>query len=195
MGMMFLLLLFIGWEWLFVVIDVVVMLGMLEVIIGVLQWVLCEVIVDLFIQLFFCVWCLVEGYYVCCELYCSLILGYSVIVMCWGLGQGMFLYDYDVMWCVEGVWQGELIVIFYVLIEQDGECYCFVVQFMLYGYRGSVGSLILLYEYYMLCNVSDVDVVVLLYVYEGVMECSVVFELLDDGWYQCWMKWLEIEVF
>src|SRR5688500_2185961 len=33
-------------------------------------------------------------------------LGYSIIAMTWGAGQGTSLHDHAGLWCVESVWQG-----------------------------------------------------------------------------------------
>ena len=52
----------------------------------------------------------VADHYARRELYRCEESGYSVVAMTWGPGQGTPLHDHDAMWCVEGVWQGELIV-------------------------------------------------------------------------------------
>ena len=184
---------FTGRERLFAAIDAAVMLGTPEAITGALQQVLREAIVDPSIQLPPCVRRPVEGHYARRELHRSPTLGYSVIAMCWGPGQGTPLHDHDAMWCVEGVWQGELIVTPYALLERQGERHRFAAQEALYGYRGSAGSLIPPHEYHTLRNASDTDVAVSVHVYQGVMERSAVFDPLDDGWYQRRMKRLETE--
>lgn len=107
----------------------------------------------------------------------------------------MLLYDYSGLWCVEGVWLGQLEIIQYQLLECEGECFWFCVEFVIFGDCGSVGSLILLYEYYIICNISDDELVILVYVYEGEMICSVVFEFDGmQGWYQWWLQVMEIDV-
>jgi predicted metal-dependent enzyme (double-stranded beta helix superfamily) len=40
-----------------------------------------------------------------------------VIAMSWGPGQGTPLHDHDAMWCVEGVWLGELEITRYELLS------------------------------------------------------------------------------
>ena len=128
---------FTGRERLFAAIDAAVMLGTPEAITGALQQVLREAIVDPSIQLPPCVRRPVEGHYARRELHRSPTLGYSVIAMCWGPGQGTPLHDHDAMWCVEGVWQGELVVTPYALLELEGERHRFAAQPALYGHRGS----------------------------------------------------------
>ncbi|WP_286070471.1 cysteine dioxygenase family protein [Stenotrophomonas sp. 57] len=184
---------FTGRERLVAAIDSAVMLGRPEAITDALQQVLREAIVDPSIQLPPCVRRPVEGHYARRELYRSPTLGYSIIAMCWGPGQGTPLHDHDAMWCVEGVWQGELVVTPYALLEQEGERHRFAAQPTLYGHRGSAGSLIPPYEYHTLCNASEEDVAISLHVYQGVMERSAVFDPLDNGWYQRRMKMMETD--
>ena len=43
--------------------------------------------------------------------------GYSVVAMTWGPGQGTPLHDHSGLWCVEGVWHGELEITQYELLE------------------------------------------------------------------------------
>ena len=152
-----------------------------------------EAIADSRIQLPACVHHPIEDHYARRELYRSAAHGYSIVAMSWGPGQGTPLHDHDAMWCVEGVWQGELIVTPYALLEQRGERHRFAAQDTLYGHRGSAGSLIPPHEYHTLRNASDEDVAVSVHVYQGVMERSAVFDPLDDGWYQRRVKVMETE--
>ncbi|OBU65376.1 cysteine dioxygenase [Stenotrophomonas maltophilia] len=158
-----------------------------------LQRVLRDAIADPAIQLPPCVSRPVQGHYARRELHRSPLLGYSVIAMCWAPGQGTPLHDHDAMWCVEGVWHGELVVTPYALLEQRGEQHRFAAQPALHGQRGSAGSLIPPHEYHTLCNASDDDIAVSLHVYQGVMERSAVFEPLGDDWYQRRVKAMETE--
>ncbi|MEG0192347.1 MAG: cysteine dioxygenase family protein [Stenotrophomonas sp.] len=184
---------FAGRERLIAGIDGAVCLVDPQAITDALQRVLREAIVDPLIELPPCVRRPVDGHYARRELHRSPTLGYSVIAMCWGPGQGTPLHDHDAMWCVEGVWQGELIVTPYALLEQRGERHRFAAQDTLYGHRGSAGSLIPPHEYHTLRNASDTDVAVSVHVYQGVMERSAVFDPLDDGWYQRRVKVMETE--
>lgn len=134
-----------------------------------------------------------HGHYARRELYRSAALGYSVIAMCWGPGQATPLHDHDAMWCVEGVWQGELVVTPYALLEERGARCRFAAQPALYGHRGSAGSLIPPFEYHTLRNASDADIAVSLHVYQRPMQRSAVFEALGGGWYARRTRQLETD--
>jgi len=149
-----------------------------------LQQTLRDAIRDPSIELPACVHHPVQGRYARRELHRSAALGYSVIAMCWGPGQGTPLHDHDAMWCVEGVWRGDLVVTPYALLEQDGDRARFAAQDLLYGERGSAGSLIPPHEYHTLRNASSDEIAVSVHVYQGPMERSTVFEPIGDGWYQ-----------
>jgi len=158
-----------------------------------LRQVLRDAIADPRIELPPCVRQPLAGHYARRELYRSEQLGYVVIAMCWGPGQGTPLHDHDALWCVEGVWQGELIVTPYAMRESDGDRCRFAAQPVLYGERGSAGSLIPPHEYHTLRNASDTDIAVSVHVYEAPMERSAIFEPLGDGWYQRRVKVLETD--
>ena len=184
---------FTGRDRLLAAIDGAVCLADPPLITHALQRVLGEAIIDPLIELPACVRRPVDGHYARRELHRSPTLGYSVIAMCWGPGQGTPLHDHDAMWCVEGVWQGELIVTPYALLERQDDRHRFAAQEALYGYRGSAGSLIPPHEYHTLRNASETDVAVSVHVYQGVMERSAVFDPLDDGWYQRRVKMMETD--
>ncbi len=193
MGAAFTSLPFTGRDRLLAAIDGAVCLADPPLITHALQKVLREAIIDPLIELPACVRRPVDGHYARRELHRSPTLGYSVIAMCWGPGQGTPLHDHDAMWCVEGVWQGELIVTPYALLERQGDRHRFAAQEALYGYRGTAGSLIPPHEYHTLRNASETDVAVSVHVYQGVMERSAVFDPLDDGWYQRRVKMMETD--
>ncbi len=86
-----------------------------------LQLALQEAIADSRIELPECVHRPVSDHYARRPLYHSREHGYSVIAMSWGPGQGTPLHDHDAMWCVEGVWSGELEITRYELLERTGE--------------------------------------------------------------------------
>ena len=145
---------------------------------------LSDAIVDPAIQLPACVRRPVPGHYARREIHRSASLGYSIITMCWAPGQGTPLHDHDAMWCVEGVWQGDLQITPYTLLEQQGERHRFRAEPVLYGHCGSTGSLIPPFEYHTLCNASEDAVAVSVHVYQAPMERSAVFEPLEEeGWY------------
>ncbi len=186
-------LLFCGRQRLIDAMDTAVRLGDPQAVTRALKKVLREAIADPQIILPACVSRPLDGHYARRELHRSADLGYSVIAMCWGPGQGTPLHDHDDLWCVEGVWQGELIVTPYSLLERDGERFRFAAQEAQYGVRGSSGCLIPPHEHHMLRNASDRQIAVSVHVYQAPMERSAVFDPLGAGWYQRRVKWMETD--
>ena len=127
----------------------------------------------------------VEGHYARREIYRSAAHGYSVIAMTWAPHQGTPLHDHDGLWCVDGVWQGELQVTQYELLEDQADRARFRVAGTLPAGRGSAGSLIPPHEYHVLQNPSDDTVAVSVHVYQGPMEhCTVFLPEGGDGWFR-----------
>ncbi len=149
-----------------------------------LQLALQEAIADSRIELPECVHRPVSDHYARRPLYHSREHGYSVIAMSWGPGQGTPLHDHDAMWCVEGVWSGELEITRYELLERNGERCRFRRHAVLRGGCGSAGSLIPPHEYHTLRNASNEALAISVHVYEAQMERSAVFDPLGGDWYQ-----------
>lgn len=144
---------------------------------------LCRLIRDPDVKLPDCVFESASDHYARRELYRSDELGYSVIAMTWGPGQGTAIHDHDGMWCVEGVWHGEIEVVPYELIERDDERFRFESRGRTQAGPGSAGSLLPPHEYHTIRNPSDSDVAVTLHIYRGPMTSCSVFRAGDDGWY------------
>ena len=68
-----------------------------------------------------CVYEPVEGHYARREIYKCPETGVSVVAMTWGPGQGTPIHDHCGLWGVEGVWQGEIEIIQYELLEDHSE--------------------------------------------------------------------------
>lgn len=118
------------------------------------------------------------------ELYRSEKFGYSVVAMTWGPTQGTPMHDHSGMWCVEGVWQGELKITQYELMEQTGDRFRFESRGSVQAGAGSTGSLIPPHEYHTIYNPSPDNVAVSLHIYRDTMvECSV-FQELGQGWFK-----------
>jgi predicted metal-dependent enzyme (double-stranded beta helix superfamily) len=143
-----------------------------------------EAIADSRIQLPACVHHPIEDHYARRELYRSPVHGYSIVAMSWGPGQGTPLHDHSGLWCVEGVWLGQLEITQYQLLERDGERFRFRAQPPVLGDCGSAGSLIPPHEYHTLRNTSHDDLAISVHVYQGEMTRSAIFEPEADGWYQ-----------
>ena len=117
------------------------------------------------------------------ELYRSDDLGYSVIAMTWGPGQGTPIHDHAGMWCVEGVWAGTLEITPYELVEQRDGKYRFEPRGTMNAGPGSAGSLIPPHEYHTILNPSDESTAVSLHIYRGAMTSCSVFRPDGSGWY------------
>ena len=144
---------------------------------------LCNLIRDPAVRLPECCYERVADHYARRELYRSEDHGYSVIAMTWGPGQGTAIHDHCGMWCVEGVWHGELEITPYELVEQHDDRYRFEARGTMHVGAGSAGSLIPPHDYHTIRNPSADAIAVTLHVYRGAMtECSV-FQPMQDRWY------------
>jgi hypothetical protein len=82
---------------------------------------LCRMMRERSVELPPCVLQPVDSHYARRELYNSPQHGYDVIAMTWGPGQGTPIHDHDGLWCVEGVWHGQLEITQYDLSERMGD--------------------------------------------------------------------------
>ena len=119
------------------------------------------------------------------ELYRSEDLGYSVIAMTWGPGQGTPIHDHAGMWCVEGVWAGTLEITPYELVEQRDGKYRFEPRGTMNAGPGSAGSLIPPHEYHTILNPSDDANAVSLHIYRRTLDNCLKFYPTGAGWYRC----------
>jgi 3-mercaptopropionate dioxygenase len=130
--------------------------------------------------------CVLEGcadHYARRELYRSDEHGYCMVAMTWSPGQGTPIHDHHGMWCVEGVWRGELEVVQYELLEHDSHRYRFRPAGAIQAGPGSAGSLIPPHEYHTIRNPSDDTTTVSLHIYQDRMTTCAVFEPVDGEWY------------
>ena len=158
-----------------------------------LRGALCEAIADSRIQLPACVHRPISDHYARRELYRSPAHGYSIVAMSWAPGQGTPLHDHSGLWCVEGVWLGQLEVTQYRLLERRGERFRFQAEPSVIGDCGSAGSLIPPHEYHTIRNTSDERLAISVHVYQGEMTRSATFEPDHDGWYERRMKEMETD--
>ncbi len=145
---------------------------------------LCKLIRGSEVELPACVFEACEEHYARREIYTSEEHGYSVICMTWGPGQGTAIHDHSGMWCVEGVWAGELEVVQYDLVEKEGDSFKFRPVGAIQAGQGSAGSLIPPHEYHTIANPQDDKVAISVHIYSGEMVCCNTFEHTDHGWYR-----------
>jgi predicted metal-dependent enzyme (double-stranded beta helix superfamily) len=144
---------------------------------------LCRMIRCSDVELPTCVFETCSDHYARRELYRSDRHGYSVVAMTWGPGQGTPIHDHAGMWCVEGVWRGELEVVQYELMEHDARRYRFRTAGAIQAGPGSAGSLIPPHEYHTIRNPSPDAVSVSLHIYQDRMTTCAVFEPVEGEWY------------
>ena len=164
-------------------IDEAVAKGDQHAVTAALRGVLCGLIRDRDVCLPDCVHEPVEDHYARRELYRSPEFGYSIVAMTWGPGQGTPIHDHCGLWCVEGVWDGELEITQYELLEQEGDRFRFRAAGGIHAGPGSAGSLIPPHEYHAIRNASAERVAISLHIYKAPMEACSMFVPQDGEWY------------
>ena len=164
-------------------IDAAIAAGDQHAVTAAVRHALCRLIKDQDVRLPDCVHEPITDHYARRELYRSEDLGYSVIAMTWGPGQGTPIHDHAGMWCVEGVWAGTLEITPYELIETRDGKYRFEPRGTMNAGPGSAGSLIPPHEYHTILNPSEDATAVSLHIYRGAMTSCSVFRPEGSGWY------------
>ncbi len=144
---------------------------------------LSDAIRDGQIQLPGCVLEPVADHYARRELYRCEASGYSVVAMTWGPGQGTPIHDHSGLWCVEGIWHGQLEITQYELREQEGERFHFEPVGTHLAGAGSAGSLIPPHEYHTIRNPSRDAIAVSLHIYKQALTCCTMFQPEGASWY------------
>ncbi|KGM57236.1 cysteine dioxygenase [Lysobacter arseniciresistens ZS79] len=144
---------------------------------------LCRMIRDRDVSLPECVFEPIDDHYARREIYRSPEHGYSVVAMTWGPGQGTPVHDHCGLWCVEGVWDGELEITQYELLEADAERFRFRAAGGMVAGPGSAGSLIPPHEYHSIRNTSSNEVAVSVHIYKAAMEGCSMFIPQDGEWF------------
>ncbi len=159
-------------------VDAAVVSGDKHAVTAALRNALCALIRDNEVQLPCCVQDAIVDHYARRELYRSPQHGYSVVAMTWGPGQGTPLHDHSGLWCVEGVWHGELEITQYELLETNGDRFRFRAAGGMIAGPGSAGSLIPPHEYHTIRNISADKIAVSLHIYQAEMACCAKFQPL-----------------
>ncbi|MCY7354245.1 MAG: cysteine dioxygenase family protein [Lysobacter sp.] len=163
--------------------DLAVASGDEHAITAALRTTLCALIRDPEVHLPNCVFEPIEDHYARREIYRSERHGYSVVAMTWGPGQGTPVHDHSGLWCVEGVWDGQLEITQFELLERDGERFRFRAAGGMQAGPGSAGSLIPPHEYHTIGNASQDSIAVSLHIYKAPMECCSKFVPLSGEWF------------
>ena len=175
---------FQGRDLLVAAVDAALATGDEHAVTAALREAMCRVIRDPAVRLPDCVHQPIEDHYARRELYRSPAHGYSIVAMTWGPGQGTPLHDHCGLWCVEGVWEGELEITQYELLEHDGERFRFRAAGGMRAGPGSAGSLIPPHEYHTIRNASPDRIAISLHVYKGPMEQCCMFRPADGEWHE-----------
>jgi predicted metal-dependent enzyme (double-stranded beta helix superfamily) len=146
---------------------------------------LCRLIKSKAVSLPECVFEPVEGHYARRELYACPERGTTVVAMTWAPGQGTPIHDHCGLWCVEGVWQGQLEITRYELEQDAGERCRFSMHETLMAGAGSAGSLLPPHEYHTIRNPREDAIAISLHVYQKAMGTCATFTPIDGepGWY------------
>ena len=145
---------------------------------------LCRLIRDPGVHLPDAVYAPIEDHYARREIYRSPTRGYSIVAMTWGPGQGTPVHDHCGLWCVEGVWAGELEITQYELLESDGDRCRFRSAGGMQAGPGSAGSLIPPHEYHTIENASTDRIAVSVHIYQAPIDHCCKFVPDTGEWYR-----------
>ncbi|MDH5823118.1 cysteine dioxygenase family protein [Luteimonas sp. RD2P54] len=174
---------FAGHDKFIAAIDAAVASGDEHAVTAALRNTLCGMIRDPDVHLPACVYEPIQDHYARREIYRSPEHGYSIVAMTWGPGQGTPVHDHCGLWCVEGVWDGQLEITQFELLERDGDRFRFRAAGGMQAGPGSAGSLIPPHEYHTICNASDDRVAVSVHIYKAPMEQCSRFAHEHGEWY------------
>ncbi|MDO5504806.1 MAG: cysteine dioxygenase family protein [Pseudoxanthomonas suwonensis] len=177
-------------------IDAAVQAGDDQAVVQTLRKSLCELMRSGDVVLPQAVFHAMDGHYARRRLHGSREHGYDVIAMTWGPGQGTPIHDHSGMWCVEGVWHGQLDITQYDVSERDGDDRArFIPVGSMIAGTGSAGSLIPPHEYHTIRNASDTDTAVSVHIYQRRMtRCGVFSEdQAGSGWHRREEKLLQVD--
>lgn len=177
-------------------VDEAVALGDCGAVVQRLRQNLCGLMRSGDVQLPACVYRTVPDHYARREIHRSAELGYAIVAMTWGPSQGTPVHDHAGMWCVEGVWSGQLEITQYDLSERRDDAFLFREVGTLIAGTGSAGSLIPPHEYHAIRNASDSDIAVSLHIYAEPMTRCCVFEDgsgVEAGWHRQVQKQLQLD--
>jgi predicted metal-dependent enzyme (double-stranded beta helix superfamily) len=109
------------------------------------------------------------------------VLDYTIMAMSWGPGQATPIHDHNGMWCVEAVWRGEIEVVQYELLVDQGDRVQMRRHQTIAAEIGSAGSLIPPHEYHTIANPSATDTAVTLHIYQGALDQCCLFHPTESA--------------
>ena len=165
-------------------VDLAVQAGDEHAVTAALRDAMCRLIRDHDVRLPDCVHDPISDHYARRELYRSREHGYSVVAMTWAPGQGTPVHDHAGLWCVEGVWHGELEIVQYELLDRDGDRCRFRAAGGMHAGPGSAGSLIPPHEFHTIRNASPDAIAISLHIYKGPMDHCTTFVPAGGEWYE-----------
>jgi predicted metal-dependent enzyme (double-stranded beta helix superfamily) len=117
---------------------------------------------------------------------------YSVVVMVWGPGQSTPLHDHSGMWCVECVYQGQILVRNYERVANRDSAQGimdFEAREEVVAGIGEAGKLIPPFEYHTIGNVES-EPAVTIHVYGGEITSCQIFTPAEEGGFRLEVKTL-----
>lgn len=109
-------------------------------------------------------------------------LGFVMVAMTWGPGQGTPLHDHSGYWCVEAVMKGQILVTQYDLVKYDKNLFYFEKKLQEVAGFGDAGALIPPYEYHTIENNDPKELAVTLHVYSQEMKTCNIFKPSEAGY-------------
>lgn len=106
---------------------------------------------------------------------------YSVVVMVWGVGQGTALHDHCGSWCVECVYRGDIRVVSYDKVSEEGDRFEFKQETEIIAGVGQAGALIPPFEYHTIANDLPDRPSVTIHVYAGELKWCWIFVPKDGA--------------
>ncbi|HEY3998666.1 MAG TPA: cysteine dioxygenase family protein [Candidatus Xenobia bacterium] len=111
---------------------------------------------------------------------------FSVVAMVWGPQQKTAIHDHDGVWCVEGVYQGELDITQFDMRPLDGERLTMEPQKTVAAGPRAVGNLIPPFEYHSISNPHP-HTAISVHVYGRELKSCRRYMPADDGFYRAAM--------
>jgi len=113
--------------------------------------------------------------------------GFCMVGMVWGPGQKTAIHDHAGVWCVEGVYEGQIEVTRFDLLGEVGDRVRFSPGPAICAGVGACGALIPPVEYHQIANQTDATAISL-HIYGRDLDVCHVFHPLGGGFYERTLK-------